>query len=98
MTNPLALNGRLFVGGRLLEAKVLGRLLNNPVSRVGAYWRVGAYSRDALNLSITVVIEKAHQLQSKKVVPIFLVSKNTFMVESMPHLVIFPIERLEMSI
>ena len=39
---------RLFEGGRLFEAKILERLFNNPVSRVGAYSKMGAYSRGAL--------------------------------------------------
>ena len=47
--------GCLFEGGRLFEAKIWGKLFNNPVSRVGSYSRVGAYSRGALNRSITVV-------------------------------------------
>ena len=35
--------------------RIRGRLLfDNPVSRVGAYSRVRAYSRGALNRSITV--------------------------------------------
>ena len=32
----------------------MGKLFNNPVSRVAAYSRVGAYSRGVLNRSITV--------------------------------------------
>ena len=49
-----AWDGRLFEGGRIFEANILGYLFNNPVSRVGTYSRVGAYSRDVLIRSITV--------------------------------------------
>ena len=40
----------------LIQGKDLGKLFNNPVSRVRAYSRVSAYSRDALNRSITVLV------------------------------------------
>ena len=50
-----AWDGRLFKDGPIFKAKILGYLLNNPVSRVSAYSRVGAYSRGALDRSITVV-------------------------------------------
>ena len=39
---------------RGVGAYLRGRLLDNLVSRVGAYLRLGAYLRVALNLSITV--------------------------------------------
>ena len=48
------------MGGRLFE----GRLIDNLVSRVGAYLRVGAYSRGALNQSITVYMFYQHNAYS----------------------------------
>ena len=45
-------------GGRLFELWALirrGRLFDNHLSMVGAYLRVGAYSRGALDGSITVL-------------------------------------------
>ena len=46
-------------GGHLFEGLALirgGRLIDNLVYRVGAYARVGAYSREALSRSITVSV------------------------------------------
>ena len=37
--------GSLFEDGRLFEAKIWMHLFNNPVSRVGAYSRLGVYLR-----------------------------------------------------
>ena len=51
IANIRGLKGGLIKG---VGAYSRGRLFNNPVSKVGAYSRVGAYLKEALNRSFTV--------------------------------------------